>query len=140
MLSVLMLSLLIPVTGVPDIPMTAFSQQDDPPVKLWLSKDHVQLGDRVQVDVRTESDGYLLVLHAEPDGRVRVLSDIVKRRSFRANGHGVRAIARLFDSHDGFAHAPTSLFVWVFPHPSEGVGRVFQSVKLDRLTVGAILK
>ena len=73
MLSVLMLSLLVPVTDVADMPMTAFSQQGDPPVRLWLNKDHVQLGDRVRVDVRTESDGYLLVLHAEPDGRVRVL-------------------------------------------------------------------
>jgi len=106
MLSVLMLSLLIPVTDVADMPMTAFSQQDDPPVKLWLNKDRVQLGDRVQVDVRTESDGYLLVLHAEPDGRVRVLFPIDPIQDnfvrggdeFEVRGRGDRETFRVYSS------------------------------------------
>jgi hypothetical protein len=106
MLSVLMLSLLIPVTDVADMPMTAFSQQGDPPVKLWLSKDRVQLGDRVQVDVRTESDGYLLVLHAEPDGRVRVLFPIDPIQDnfvrggdeFEVRGRGDRETFRVYSS------------------------------------------
>ena len=76
MLSIMMLSLLMPVTEVPDVAAKVPLRQDDPPVKLWLSKRNVRLGDRVSVDVRTESDGYLLVLHAEPDGRVRVLFPI----------------------------------------------------------------
>jgi len=61
---------------------------------------------------------------------MRVLSDIVKRRSFRANGHGVRAnldsIEMVPDSHDSFALAPTSWFRrGVFPHPSEGIAADF---------------
>ena len=106
MLSVLILSLLIPVTHVADMPMAAFSQQGDPPVKLWLNKDRVELGDRVRVDVRTESDGYLLVIHAEPDGRVRVLfpldpihDNFVRGRSeFEIRGRGDREAFRVYSS------------------------------------------
>jgi hypothetical protein len=64
---------------------------------------------------------------------MRVLSDIVKRRSFRANVE--RLQGRATD-----APTPTSLFVDAFLHPSEDVRRILKSVKLDRLTVGAILK
>ena len=104
MLSVLMLSLLLPVTDVVDASMTAFTQQGDPPVKLWLNRDRVQLGDRVQVDVRTESDGYLLVLHAESDGRVRVLFPLDPIQDnfvrggdeFEVRGRGDRAGAHPF--------------------------------------------
>lgn len=43
-------------------------------VKIWLSKERgLRRGDRVRVYVRTEADGYLVVLHAEPDGRIRVV-------------------------------------------------------------------
>lgn len=46
----------------------------DPPVRVWLSKrDAVERGDRIKVRVRTAEDGYLIVLHADPEGRVRVL-------------------------------------------------------------------
>ena len=46
----------------------------DPPVQVWLNKNGwVQKGDRVKVYVRTDLDGYVVVLHAEPDGRIRVL-------------------------------------------------------------------
>jgi hypothetical protein len=45
-----------------------------PPITLRLSNDgRYQPGEAVQVSVRPEADGYLLVLHADPDGRVRVL-------------------------------------------------------------------
>ena len=64
---------------------------------------------------------------------MRVLSDIVKRRSFRANVE--RPQGRL-----DVRAAPTSLFVGCFLHPSEDAAGYFKSVKLDRLAVGAILK
>ncbi len=119
MLSVLMLSLLLPVTGVVDASMTAFTQQGDPPVKLWLNRDRVQLGDRVQVDVRTEADGYLLVLHAEPDGRVRVLFPIDPIHDnfvrggdeFEVRGRGDRETFRVY--------------------ASEGVGTVYAAFSRD---------
>lgn len=45
-----------------------------PSVKVWLDRGTtLDKGDKVRVRVRTDLDGYLLVLHAEPDGRVRVL-------------------------------------------------------------------
>ncbi|MGD8726971.1 MAG: DUF4384 domain-containing protein [Gemmatimonadales bacterium] len=48
--------------------------QQEAPVKVWLSKrGDLKRGDRVRVYARAETDGYLLVLHAEPDGRIRVL-------------------------------------------------------------------
>ena len=106
MLSVLMFSLIVPIADIPDVPMAALSQQDDPPVKLWLSEEHPRLGDRVRVDVRAEADGYLLVLHAEPDGRVRVLfpldpiyDNFVRGGDeFEIRGRGDREAFRVYSS------------------------------------------
>ena len=53
MLSVLMFSLTVTVADIPDMSMTAISQQDDPPVRLWLSKADPRLGDRVRVELST---------------------------------------------------------------------------------------
>ena len=46
----------------------------DPPIRLWINEDrHFERGDRAKVQVETDQDGYVVVLHADPDGRVRVL-------------------------------------------------------------------
>ncbi len=46
----------------------------DPPVHVWLNSDgNYELGDRAKVYARAAQDGYLVVLHAAPDGRVRVV-------------------------------------------------------------------
>jgi len=45
----------------------------DPPVKVWLSRDRIEPGDWARARVRVADDGYLLVLAADPEGRVRVL-------------------------------------------------------------------
>jgi hypothetical protein len=46
----------------------------DPRVQVWLSSDaEYRLGDYARVYVRAADDGYLVVLHADPQGRVRVL-------------------------------------------------------------------
>lgn len=64
-------ALLATVAADPTAATTTVQQQ---PVRVWLSeRGPLDKGDRVRVRVRTELDGYLLVLHAEPDGRVRVL-------------------------------------------------------------------
>ena len=74
MLSVALLSILVPTAGAADITASAtLMQQSNLPVQVWLNKQDVDLGDRVRAYARTDTDGYLLVLHAEPDGRVRVL-------------------------------------------------------------------
>jgi hypothetical protein len=70
MISALLLPLLF--TGAPAEPAAA--TQDDPPIRLWISNDRRFLpGDRAKVQVRTEYDGYLVVLHVDPEGRLRVL-------------------------------------------------------------------
>jgi hypothetical protein len=70
MISALLLPLLL--TGASAQPAAA--TRDDPPIRLWISNDRRFLpGDRAKVQVRTEYDGYLLVLHVDPEGRLRVL-------------------------------------------------------------------
>jgi hypothetical protein len=50
------------------------SPMDDPPIKVWLNQDgYFFPGDRARVRVQVAEDGYLVVLRADVDGRVRVL-------------------------------------------------------------------
>jgi uncharacterized membrane protein YgcG len=70
MIAALLLPLLF--TGAPAQPAAA--TRDDPPIRLWISNDRRFLpGDRAKVQVRTEYDGYLIVLHVDPEGHLRVL-------------------------------------------------------------------
>ncbi len=67
-------ALLLPLmfSGVSASP--AAPTQDDPPIRLWISNDRRFLsGDRAKVQVRTEYDGYLIVFHVDPEGRLRIL-------------------------------------------------------------------
>lgn len=58
-------------------PSPSSAAQDDPAVRITLNEaGRYQRGDYAKVKVRVENDGYLLVLHADPDGRVRVLYPI----------------------------------------------------------------
>ena len=69
MITSLFLPLLIATAPEPPVVASA----DDPPIQLWLNERRFFSGDRAKVQVRTEYDGYLLVLHVDPEGRVRVL-------------------------------------------------------------------
>jgi hypothetical protein len=67
-------ALLLPLLFTGAAAQSAAATRDDPPIRLWISNDRRFLpGDRAKVQVRTEYDGYLLVLHVDPEGRVRVL-------------------------------------------------------------------
>ena len=68
MIAVLALSL-IPAAAPAVIP----SDPDDPPIRVTLSEERYSRGDRARVRVKMDRDGYLLVLRADADGRVRVL-------------------------------------------------------------------
>ena len=70
MISALLLPLLFS-----DMPAyAAGTSQGDPPIQVWISNDRRFLpGDRAKVQVRTDYDGYLIVLHVDPEGRLRVL-------------------------------------------------------------------
>jgi hypothetical protein len=71
MISALLLPLLI--AAEPDSARPA-APHDDPPIQLWISNDRRFLpGDRAKVQVRTKDDGYLIVLHVDPEGYLRVL-------------------------------------------------------------------
>jgi hypothetical protein len=55
-------------------PTEAIQSAQEPPVKVWLDKrGDLERGNRVRVFTRVETDGYLVILHAEADGRIRVL-------------------------------------------------------------------
>ncbi|HEX9579780.1 MAG TPA: DUF4384 domain-containing protein [Gemmatimonadales bacterium] len=89
----------------------------DPPVKIWLNPSRgFERGDRVRIDARAELDGYLLVLHADPTGRIRVLfpldpfedSFVRGERKFELRGRGDRQAFTIYES-DGVG---TVLAVW----------------------------
>jgi Domain of unknown function (DUF4384) len=70
MFSALLLPLVL--AGAPAGPVV--TPNDDPPIQIWINNDRRFLpGDRAKVQVRTQEDGYLLVLHSDPDGHLRVL-------------------------------------------------------------------
>src|SRR2546422_9822636 len=50
---------------------------DAPPIHVWLNQDNYFVrGDRAKVYVRAAADGYLVVVRADADGRLRVLFPI----------------------------------------------------------------
>ena len=64
------------------------SVTDDPPVKVWLNHDnYFQRGDKARVNVRSADDGYLLVLRADAEGRVRVLFPLDPSNDDFVRGH-----------------------------------------------------
>jgi len=92
-------ALLLPLAlaGAPAGPVVA--PNDDPPIQIWINNDRRFLpGDRAKVQVRAEEDGYLIVLHSDPDGHLRVLFPIDPRddnfvrggRKYEIRGRGGR--------------------------------------------------
>ena len=66
---------LVGLAGAPEAVPAA--RPADPSVKIWLDPSRgFERGDRVRLDARAELDGYLLILHADPSGRIRVLFPI----------------------------------------------------------------
>src|SRR5216683_1454468 len=66
------LLLLLAAPGPSPAARTA-ARSDDPPVKVWLDHDNYRRGDKAHVNVELGEDGYLVVLRADADHRVRVL-------------------------------------------------------------------
>lgn len=48
-------------------------QDDQPVIRIQLNREEFARGERARVYVEAQRDGYLVVLHADPNGRVRVL-------------------------------------------------------------------
>ncbi len=104
MLTAALFSLLV-ATGPASGPNVAFTAQDyDPPVKVRLNKRNARMGEEVRAYVRADADGYVVVLHAEPDGRVRVLFPLDPRYDnyvrggdeFELRGRGDRRAFRVY--------------------------------------------
>jgi Domain of unknown function (DUF4384) len=79
----------------------------EPTIKVWLNKRaDLRRGDRGRVYVRPDVDGYLLVLHVEPDGRIRVLfpldpyddNYVRGARDYEIEGRGGREAFRVYQS------------------------------------------
>lgn len=56
--------------------LAPIAAQDEPTVTVRLNQDQFEIGDRGRIYVRTVRDGYLVILHADPQGRIRVLFPI----------------------------------------------------------------
>ena len=52
---------------------TTAVRSDDPPVRVWLDQGNYRRGDKAHVNIKLGEDGYLVVLRADANGRVRVL-------------------------------------------------------------------
>ena len=112
MFSALVLSLLSAPLAVPA------AAQDDPAIRISLNNDRrFEQGDRGNVKVRVEDDGFLVVLHADPDGRVRMLfpldpdDDNYVRgdRTYEIRGRGDRESFTVdYDSGEGAIYAAIS--------------------------------
>ena len=73
MRSIVLLPLLMMVQPLA-MPAGSSATAQDQSVQVWLNRNHdVKVGDRVRVYLRTEDDGHVVVLHADPEGRIRVL-------------------------------------------------------------------
>lgn len=77
MQTIALFALLMPTLTAMETPATTPTVQQDPALQVWLSgQDKLDFGDRVRVYVRVEQDGHLVVFHADPEGRIRVLFPI----------------------------------------------------------------
>lgn len=103
---------LLTATAAPSLP-----QRDDPAIRLKLSEENYVRGDRAKVKVRAADDGYLLVLRADGEGRVRVLfpiqpdddATITGGKDFEVRSRGDR---EAFVVNDASGESGTVLAVW----------------------------
>src|SRR6266550_740711 len=92
------------------------------PVTVQLNHDQFTSGDRARVYVQSAQDGYLVVLHADPDGRIRVLFPLDPRDDDFIRG-GKRFEVRGRADRDAFQI-----------EPDEGSGTVLAAVAKDPFT------
>lgn len=70
-----MLPVILPLlASMAALPAAAEAPRQDPGIRVWLNKSgYVEPMEKVRAYLRTGVDGFVIVLHAEPSGRVRVL-------------------------------------------------------------------
>jgi Domain of unknown function (DUF4384) len=68
-------------------PATGPAADTDPPIHVWYNSDgHYTYGDRAKVYAKSADQGYLVVLRADMNGRVRVLAPIDPQDDQHVNG------------------------------------------------------
>lgn len=82
MLPALALSLFLPAA----VPTRSVTATADPPIQVKLSDDYFARGDRARVRVKAAQNGYLVVLRADANGRVRVLYPLDPEDDARVRG------------------------------------------------------
>jgi hypothetical protein len=97
-----MISVLLLPLGLISASPAVVSHADDPPIQLKLSDDEFTRGDRARLRVKTQQDGYLLVLRADTDGRLRVLFPLGPDDEGRIQG-GKEFEVRSRGDHEAFS-------------------------------------
>ncbi len=72
----LLTAVTLPNSAAPAAPVASADRHmrsGDPVIKVWTDWDQYSRGDNADVHVRTREDGYLIVMQADVDGRVRVI-------------------------------------------------------------------
>ena len=138
MISALLLPLL--VSAAPAQPAAA--TQDDPPIRLWISNDRRFLpGDFARVQVQGQYDGYLIVLHADPEGRLRVLfpadpdkDNFVRgQKKYEVRDRGGREAFEVDGTGRGFVYAALSRDPFRFDGFTTGDHWDYRAMAPDRL-------
>jgi hypothetical protein len=102
--------------------------QAEPPIRVDLNHEQFTRGDRARVYVETAQDGHLVVLHADPDGRVRVLFPPDPSDDDFLRG-GKRLEIRGRSDRDAF-----------FVDAEDGAGTVLAVISPDPLTYDAFVR
>jgi hypothetical protein len=75
------------LTAAPAPAPAAAMRVQDPPIRVWFNSDgNYAVGDRAKVYAKAQEDGYLVVLRADAEGRVRVLFPLDPRDDQRITG------------------------------------------------------
>jgi Domain of unknown function (DUF4384) len=102
-------------------PAVSLASPDDPPVRVWFNADgNYGFADRAKVYARSAGDGYLIVLRADAEGRVRVLfpldpgddQRIAAGKKYELKGRGGR---EAFIADDSTGHGTVLAAVSVTP-------------------------
>lgn len=119
--------LLLAAYGLTAAPAAVATASQDPPIRVWFNSDgNYAVGDRAKVYAKAVQDGYLVVLRADADGRVRVLFPLDPRDDQRITGGKKyelksRAGREAFIADDTTGHGTVIAAVATSPFNFEGL-------------------
>jgi hypothetical protein len=113
----ILLAALAVIAAAATVSVARAQDPGDPAIRVWLNHSNVMRADKVRAYVRTQGDGYVVVLNVEPSGRVRVLfpldptDDNYVRggRDYEIRGRGDREAFAVYDTEgSGYVYAAFS--------------------------------